>query len=111
MTTDLKNRVFAANLLLRGVRNNNPSEEDLWEESIILIFAEDEGDAARKAERIGRENETSYKTTDGSTLAWKFVQIERLYEIMDSRIADGTEVFSRHLKNSEVKSILTNFDD
>ncbi|MDR0716836.1 MAG: DUF4288 domain-containing protein [Azoarcus sp.] len=111
MIIDVKNKAFAASLLFRGIRNNNPSEEDLWEESIVLISAEDEEDAAQKAEKIGRENETSYKAMDGSILAWKFVQIERLYEIMDSKITDGTEVFSRYLKNSEVESILSPFDD
>jgi hypothetical protein len=111
MTADLGNRAFAASLLFRGVSDNCPSEEDVWEESIVLIFAEDKESATQKAEKIGRENEVSYEAMAGNMLAWKFVQIERLYEIMDSEITDGTEVFSRYLKNSEVESILSPFDD
>jgi hypothetical protein len=111
MIADSKNRVFAASLLFRGVSDNCPSEGDVWEESIILILAEDEESATQKAEKIGRENVVSYKAMAGNMLAWKFVQIERLYEIMDSEITDGTELFSRFLKNSEVESILSAFDD
>jgi len=88
-----------------------PSKDDLWEESIRLIIADNKEMALQKAQNIGKSDETAYKNVQGDMVKWKFVQIERIYEIIEGSISDGCEVFSRFLRESEVNSILTPFED
>ena len=111
MTIDLENRVFSFNLLFRGMKNNIPSEVDLWEERLILVFSPTEEQAILKAKRIGGDEESRYKTIEGDTLVWKFIQIERMFEVNDFQLKDGIEIFSRYLRNSEIESILTPFEE
>lgn len=94
--------IFSANILFRGIKDGIPSTEDIWEESVVLIISENEEDALKKAEEMGRGNEVSYKTMNGNMLSWKFVRVERVFEILNFQLRDGMEVFSRYMKNSEI---------
>jgi len=111
MTIDLKSRIFSIGLLYRSIENNTFSDDDIWEESVIFVFAKNEEEAVRKAEKLGKEREVTYKAASGNMLSWKFIQIEKTFEILDFRMEDGIEIFSRFLKNAEVESILTPFED
>jgi hypothetical protein len=102
-------KFFAASLFFRGERNGCRSDADLWEESIVLVLAEDEAEATRKAEEIGQNHACAYRTCSGDMLVWKFIQIERIQEIIDPSLTDGAEIFSRFLRNHEAKSLLTPF--
>jgi hypothetical protein len=111
MTTDSKSKLFSISLFFRGVHNKTPSEDDVWEESIILILAFDEITAKEKAIKIGKSKEVSYEVSDKDTLCWTFSQVERVYEILDKEIGDGVEIFSRFYRNHEINSIFQPFDD
>jgi hypothetical protein len=99
---------YSASLLYRGYRSDG--QTPLWEESIILVNAIDEDEATAKVKAFAKEKETSYENENGITIDWKFEQIERLCEITDP-LEDNCELFSRFLRNSEVESLLTPFDD
>lgn len=99
---------YAVSILFSSTRDDN--SEPLWEERIILVKAIDEGDAKSKAEAIGREENHRYKASSGANVKWRFAQVERVCSI-DEDIGNGTELFSRFLRESEAKSILTPFDD
>jgi uncharacterized protein DUF4288 len=107
---------FTVNVLLKGTHVTRPSVEPLWEESFLLIDAGTEEAAAEKAARIGRAAEHDYSVDDGEageppgTLKWTFEQIERVYMVED-KLRDGTELFSRFLRDAEVKSLLKPFPD
>jgi Domain of unknown function (DUF4288) len=103
---------YTVSLLLKSRHLNQPSEQDwLWEESIVLVQAENEDDARRAGERIGKSKELEYVSATGDQVRWTFETIESVCEILDDTITSGTEVFSRFLRNEEVDSILTPFPD
>lgn len=53
----------------------------------------------------------SEKKKKSDTFRWVFVRYERVYQIEDESLKTGTELFSRFLRDSEVKSLLTPFED
>ena len=56
------------------------------------------------------EYECEYTTSDSFKAAWKFHQVEGVCLIED-KIEDRVELFSRFLRQSEAESILTPFED
>ena len=110
MTTDSKNSVYTASLLFRSLRDGVFLPENLWEESLVLIRASSREEAEEKACQIGLSRRLSYKTDDGAELTWEFFKVERVFEV-DDPLESGAEVFSRHLRNSEVESLLTPFGE
>ena len=53
MTTDSKSRLFTVAVLYRSLRNGRYLPDNVWEESLLLIRAEDEAQAVSRAEAIG----------------------------------------------------------
>jgi hypothetical protein len=109
MTIASKNNFYTASLLFRSVRDGATVPE-LWEESLVFIRANSSEEALARAREIGYARELAYTAIDKSKVVWKFFKVERVFEVMDELI-DGAEIFSRHLRNSEVESLLTPFDD
>lgn len=99
---------YAVNLLYQSERSD--LKEGLWEERIILVLALDEDEAKSKAFAFAKDQETQITLEDSEQVSWKFSQIERVF-LIDDPLVDGTELFSRFLRGSEVESILTPFDD
>lgn len=89
----------------------DPSRNWLWEERIIIV----QGDSVNAAESLARnwavQQETAYGVEGGDAVQWSFEQIERVVEIDSDELASCTEVFSRFLHESEVRSLLTPFDE
>ncbi|OPY92664.1 MAG: hypothetical protein A4E73_00892 [Syntrophaceae bacterium PtaU1.Bin231] len=110
---------YSVNLLLKSEHLREPAVNPLWEERIVLVEAASERDAVREGMRIGKEAEDEYTVSYGGdeegeegqdTLRWTFVQIERVCEISNGEIKNGTELFSRFLRESEIRSILSPFE-
>jgi len=87
------------------------TDEPLWEESIVLIEADSEEDAMREAQSIGRRDETSFTSVSGELVKWEFVCVTEVHEILEETFKHGTEVFSRFVRNPEVKSSRTPFEN
>lgn len=104
------NTWFAVSILFKSVHQRPSKDEALWEESIRLIQAATEEDAARRAEALGKRAEVEYKVTDDN-VRWTFVKVERVCEIDQQKLVDGIELFSRFLRNSEVESMSRPFED
>jgi len=102
---------FTASLLFKSQHQPAANGDPLWEEQIILLEATDELAAKQKAAQRGKAEEHEYRNQAGELVRWSFEQVERLCEIEGGELKDGAELFSRFLRESEVKSILTPFED
>ena len=101
---------YSASLLFKSVHVPTDARQPIWEESIRLIEAETDADARNEAERIGRSEKVAYQAQNDVVL-WTFERVERVCPIDKDELENGVELFSRFLRESEVMSLLTPFDD
>ena len=90
---------FSASLLMKGNSSERSDEDIFWEDSIVLIQADDEEDAIVQADALGKAAENQYVAATGESLSWTFERIERVFEIGEV-LASGMELFSRHLSTT-----------
>jgi hypothetical protein len=102
---------FGISLLLRGEESRRSKDEWLWEECIVVVEADSADAAALIGETLGKRSEQEYVAAAGGTVRWVFDRVERTYQIDADKCESGAEVFSRFLRASEVKSLLTPFED
>jgi hypothetical protein len=77
----------------------------LFEERIIVLDVADEGEAWERASEHGPALEERYTNAEGRWVAWTFERIVEVKAILEDRIADGVELFSRFLRQDEVESL------
>ncbi len=99
---------YSVSIMYKSKRND--TETPLWEEQIILVSALDETEAEEKAIKFARKYETEFDAANSGKVTWKFYQVESVF-IINDKLEDGVELFSRFLRNSEAESILTPFSD
>ncbi len=92
---------FAACLLMESLVDSGPPKEKLFEEKVVLVRASSEAEAAKKAERFGRDEDHEYLNADGETVRWVFQELLDLKELFDEAIGDGTEVYYAFLGQEE----------
>jgi hypothetical protein len=66
----------------------------LIEKSWFLVAAPDEETALRKANELAKARRESYANAEGEQVQRRFVRIERVREIMDAELVDGTEIWA-----------------
>ncbi|MEU5421330.1 DUF4288 domain-containing protein [Streptomyces sp. NPDC001407] len=71
----------------------------LFQESFVLLTAEDEAEARAKAEAHGKGLETSYENEAGELITWRLRHVVDVSEVLDERLADGSELYARHFRN------------
>ncbi|MFI1799046.1 DUF4288 domain-containing protein [Streptomyces sp. NPDC020379] len=71
----------------------------LYQESFVLLTAEDEARAREKAEAHGKGLETSYENEAGELIIWRLRHVVDVSEVLDERLADGSELYARHFRN------------
>ena len=77
-----------------SINGARPEYVPLIERSWFLISAPDEEAALSKATEFAKAKRESYANADGEVVDWVFVRIERIREIMDVELKDGTEVWA-----------------
>jgi hypothetical protein len=92
------------------VTNDCPLEDDLWEQQVIIIDAPTETDARIQAEQMGRRKEHEYISVTGDRVRWVFRCVETVFELFDEQLKHGTEVYSRFLRASDVRSLMKRFE-
>lgn len=104
---------YSASLLLKRIhpRAAVGTDEALWEESIVLIEANSEDEAREEAERLGGKENQSFQAVSGEEVRWEFVRVTAIHELLDESLKNGTEVFSRFLRDAEAKTLLTPVDN
>jgi uncharacterized protein DUF4288 len=86
---------FSARLLYRSIVDDSSDVPPLYEESIILIDAENEEAARAEAERIAVSREHSYPNAEGKLVRWKFVRVLESQDLCEEELSSGVEVYSR----------------
>lgn len=101
---------YSVSILYIG-KKNIPNHPDIWEETICLFEAKNEDEVRKKAEEKSRSQEIKYQSVSGNTVNWIYDGILNIYDISEDNICNGTEVFSRFLKENDVKNLRTPFED
>jgi Domain of unknown function (DUF4288) len=96
---------FSASLLFENVHPGQPTDDNLWEDRIVLIQAGSEDEARGKAEALGLAEEFEYTAALGDRVSCQFRAVERVCEIDAETLTDRMELFSRFLKASEARSL------
>lgn len=86
---------YAVKLLFQSQIDENPKGDDLWEESIRVLIADDEEAAHAEALKVGKDAEHSYLNEAGETVAWHFREVLEVQDLGLSELQHGSEVFSR----------------
>lgn len=102
--------LFAVSILFHISPVEHPQSHFLWEERIVLLSGDDEDEVKEKAEILGHDSEHEYENANGQMVAHRFECVAAICAI-PGEVTDGCEVFSRFLRDSEARSILTPFDD
>jgi len=89
---------YTVSLLFERLRPGSVGQGDpLYEESIRVVDAGTEEEAAIKAKRLGKTEHVRFPVVTGENVEWRFVQVISVYELLEQSLKDGTEVFSRFL--------------
>ena len=102
--------IFSVALLFHISPVADPKVHYLWEEKIILVFSDSEETARVQGESIARKFELQYENAEGIMVVSRFDCIERVCTVSEE-LTNGCELFSRFLRDSEVRSLLQPFDD
>ncbi|MFQ3611849.1 MAG: DUF4288 domain-containing protein [Fimbriimonadales bacterium] len=73
-----------------------------YEEMLVLFEAENEEQATQRAEAWARELVAKHQANANPDVQWELVDVLDVYEVLDSEIGFGTELYSRYLSESEV---------
>ncbi|MDI2129921.1 DUF4288 domain-containing protein [Yinghuangia seranimata] len=87
--------VYIAVVLTEAV-SEAPGREPLFQETFVLLEADDETRAWEKAAVHGRGLETSYANEAGERVTWRLVQVVDVNRVLDERLGDGSELYARH---------------
>jgi hypothetical protein len=108
--TKTKFRLYAVAVHLRSLKNGEFLDSNPWEEVIFLVRAEHSSHARSKASSLAHARSCEYTAPSGERWKWEFFQVAAVHEIEEAGLADGGELFSRHLQFSEARSLVTPFD-
>jgi hypothetical protein len=93
---------FAARLLFVS---QIEGEETLFEETMVLLRAQTEAAAIKRAIKLGEAETHSYQNGDNETVSWVFSQVLDLIQLDTPSIEDGTEVYHHFLTAAEVDQV------
>ena len=102
---------FCAAVLKVAEHNGKRTIGTLWEEQFFLLESDSEESARKEAEEIAKRPEAPYKNKNGELISWKFVKVDRVFAIAEEKLCNGVEIFSRFLRESEAKSLMTPFHE
>lgn len=92
---------FGIKLLFRAEHADEHEDEVLYQESVLLVSADDEDKAKEKAINWSTNEELSYSNVYGKQVKWKFIKMVDVYQLPEAEIKDCTEVYSSFSYESE----------
>src|SRR5690606_31529613 len=73
----------------------------LIERSWFLVSAPNEANAHEKATTLAKGRRESYANADGEQVSWILLRVERVREVMDIELKDGTEIWCEIERESQ----------
>jgi hypothetical protein len=67
----------------------------LYDRQVKVLQASTREAAYRRALELGKKENHSYRNPAGERVFWRFVGLGNLEELLDKKISDGTEIYSR----------------
>ena len=65
-----------------------------------------EEDARKKGMEFAIASRAEYRNVEGELVRWKFDRVESIYEILEPELKSGAEVFSRFLREPQVRALV-----
>jgi hypothetical protein len=84
---------FGVKVLRRLIVSDSPPSDDVYEESVFLVIADDDEGAAERARELCLQH--SYRNVYGELATWRLDRVFEPFQIWDFELADGLEVYSR----------------
>ena len=84
---------------------DDPPGKRTYEDRVIVVRASSEAVARRKAERLTRADEETYRNSKGELVKWRFRDVVDSWLILDDDISDGTEVYSAFMNYRFYRSL------
>lgn len=101
---------YGISLLFKSCHAQPREDEPLWEELIIVVKAPSRDDAEGLGREFALNQEVQYGVAAGDSVTWVFDSIFDVCEVGDDIVDSGTEVFSRFMRESEVRSLQSEFE-
>lgn len=119
----MQHNMYAVKLLFESVHSGEPdptkidehyekNHDTLFEESIILVKANDLEEAHELGKKIAIHSEESYDNVYGEQVTWKFRKVLHVFELNDTSFETGTELYARFLhvkKNETVDTVVQKY--
>ena len=96
---------FGVRLVVEIRVGNDPPGRRTYEDRLVVVRASSETVARRKAERLARADEESYRNFKGERVSWRFRDVVDTYMILDEKVSDGTEVYSAFMNYRFYRSL------
>lgn len=96
---------FSARIVLRRLPFEKVPDDELFEESIILLRAGSEEEAWQRAERLGTEAGHEYENVYGEKVIWQFQEVLDVVQVLHEKVGDGTEVYYKFLRREELEQV------
>jgi hypothetical protein len=88
-------------VVLMGSSADAADYEPLYEECFLLVHARSADEAAARGERLGREQETSYRNDVGETITWRLLRVVDVSPVLSDELEDGSTLYARHFRDYE----------
>ncbi|OTX18681.1 S-ribosylhomocysteinase [Bacillus thuringiensis serovar andalousiensis] len=111
----MQHNMYAVKLLFESVHCSEPdptkidehyeeNNDTLFEESIILVKANNLEDAHELGKKIAMQSEDTYDNMYGEQITWKFRKVLHVFELDDTPFETGKELYARflHVKKDEM---------
>ncbi|PFC84878.1 DUF4288 domain-containing protein [Bacillus cereus] len=111
----MQHNMYAVKLLFESVHCSEPdptkidehyeeNHDTLFEESIILVKANNLEDAHELCKKIAIQSEDTYDNMYGEQITWKFRKVLHVFELDDTPFETGKELYARflHVKKDEM---------
>jgi hypothetical protein len=102
---------FTINLVFEGVHVGRAAKESVWEERLLLVWADNEDQAQQLGEARGRTDEHEYVSAAGERIHWQYRHVERVFPVEAATLESGATMFSRFFRPAEIRSLLTPSQD